>query len=109
MSEFMMVSRPRDVAIQRILSARCEQIERFGHTPESDLVTRPTHLPEVARAYCVRAIEDLQFSSGPQGRTRALADLAKAGATILAAIDRLLADETRDGEKYHPNPTGEVI
>lgn len=86
-----------ETAMARVLAVRMDQVARWGHTPDADLRLPLATLPEHARAYVVASIEDLQFSGRTKkGRDRALNNLERAGAIILAAIDRLLAEEANE-------------
>lgn len=92
-------------AMARVMATRREQVARWGHTPETDLRLPLLALPEHARAYVKDAIEDLQFDRGPKGRERAVAKLERAGALVLASIDRLLAEDAADLAKMLTPPT----
>lgn len=84
-------------AMARVLATRMDQIARWGHTPDQDARLPLVTLPEHARAYVVAAVEDLQFGGrSKKGRDRALHNLERAGAMILAAIDRLQAEDARE-------------
>lgn len=84
-------------AMARVMAMRMDQIARWNHTPDDDLRLPLVTLPEHARSYVVAAVEDLQFGGrSKKGRDRALHNLERAGAMILAAIDRLLAEEAAE-------------
>lgn len=86
-----------ETAMARVLAMRMDQIARWGHTPEDDLRLPQVALPEQARVYVIAAIEDLQFAGRThKGREKALHNLERAGALILAAIDRLMAETAQE-------------
>lgn len=86
-----------ETAMARVMAMRMDQIARWGHTPEDDLRLPQIALPEQARVYVTAAIEDLQFAGRThKGREKALHNLERAGALILAAIDRLLAEAAQE-------------
>ncbi|WP_225205062.1 hypothetical protein [Novosphingobium huizhouense] len=86
-----------ETAMARVMARRMDQVARHGHAPDKDLKL-PLHvLPEHARAYLVAALEDIQFAGRTgKGRQHALSNLERAGAMILAAMDRIQAEEDAD-------------
>lgn len=86
-------------AHEEVLAERHLQIVKWKHTPEKDLDAPADHLPRMARDLCAAALDDLQFNRGPAARRDALPKvrqrLIRAGATILAALDRIDAEGAR--------------
>lgn len=79
-------------AMEAIMALRCEQITRFGHTPEADLAAPANHLVKEVYRTAQMVREDHQFNVDPAIRQR---HLVKLGALVLAALDRhMLEQET---------------
>lgn len=82
-------------SLEAVLVERRRQIEQFGHTPQADAALALAHLPKLARQFAADAIDDVQFQRG-DWRRNARRHLARAGAMVLAAIDRLDAEPADD-------------
>lgn len=78
-------------AMEAVLAERMRQIHDFGHTPQADAELPLKQLPRAAARLLTAAIEDCQFQRG-DWRKAARKHLARAGAMILAALDRLDAE-----------------
>lgn len=84
-------------ALEDVMHCRLEQIERWGHTPETDRDKPLVAFLVDVRAYATAAREDLQFHDRqddrglPQVRQR----LVKLAALTLATIDRIDAERGR--------------
>ncbi len=78
----------KPTALQDVLNARLEQIQRWGHSDEADAMLPVTELPRLARDRVLAASEQLALR-GRDGLPIARDQLVKAGALILASIDRI--------------------
>ena len=95
---FVPVAAIEDVLAERapaawtaVLDERRRQIAKFGHTPQSDAALPLKQLPREAARFVNMAIEDCQFQRA-DWRTAARKHLIRAGAMILAAMDRIEAE-----------------
>ena len=75
-------------AMEAVMAQRMRQILDFGHTAEQDGRLPPCHLPKQARAYLEGAIDEILWAR-PGWINRAHLKLTKAGALLLASVDRL--------------------
>lgn len=78
-------------AMEAVLAERMRQIHDFGHTPQSDAELPLKQLPRAAQRFLTEAIEDCHFQRG-DWRKAARKHLVRAGAMILAALDRIEAE-----------------
>jgi len=85
-------------AMEDVLAERMRVILDFGHTPEKDLQLPLAWLPQEARNYLTDAIDEAH--RGPDRHAIARRKLIKAGALLLAAIDRLDAEPRHDREDH---------
>lgn len=69
--------------------ARLEQVTRFKHSDESDALEPLDWFARKARDYCGDAIDHARRGGDPEQLRIARLKLVKAGALILAGIDRL--------------------
>lgn len=84
-------------AMEAVLAERMRAILDFGHTPEKDLQLPLVWLPQEARNYLIDAIDEAR--RGPDRRAIARRKLIKAGALLLAAIDRLDAEPAHHSQE----------
>ena len=75
-------------AIEDIVAMRLRQIVSFGHSPEQDDQLPLITLPNQARSYVCDA-QDIMMRKERRFLTQARAKLVRAGAMIIAAIDRI--------------------
>lgn len=82
--------------LAEIAELRLEQVLKWGHTIEKDLLLPLAHLPREAKETIAAAIDDIQFHRGgpafAEARPRIRKRLLKAGAFLAAALDRLDAE-----------------
>lgn len=84
-------------SMERVMAVREEQIVTFGHTPQEDAALPVNYLPEQARKYLTDAKDEI-MRHAPGWQDRASRKLARAGALVLAAMDRLELEFSHDGE-----------
>ena len=78
-----------------VLDERRRQIAQFGHTPQADAALPLKQLPREAARFVSMAVEDCQFQR--EGwRIAARKHLVRAGAMILAAMDRIEAEPEQE-------------
>ena len=82
-------------SMEAVLAERARQIHHFGHTPEADTALPLKQLPREAARFVNMAIEDCQFQAG-DWRKAARNHLVRAGAMILAAMDRIEAEPVEE-------------
>ncbi len=70
-----------------------------GHTVEADLIRDPGHLAKAGRTHAVDAIDEL--NRGPARRVSARKHLIRAAALLLAELDRLDAQDSREAFPTH--------
>ena len=73
------------------MALRVQQIERFGHTPESDAATPLRHFAQELQRAAQAFTEDVQFNKPTEHMHR---HLVKLGALALAAIDRVALEQS---------------
>jgi len=76
-------------SMEAILTARWQQIHKWGHTPEKDAYLPMAHFARELRSAVGAVVEDVSFHR-PENMRR---HLIKLGALTLAAMDRLDLDE----------------
>lgn len=77
-------------ALERIVAIRHEQIEKHGHTPESDAQLPIDHIPLAARRYAQKAYDRLHNNGSPK---LAIGELERCAALCLAAIARIRLED----------------
>jgi hypothetical protein len=77
-------------ALERIVAIRHDQIEKHGHTPESDAALPVDHIPEAVKRYAHRAWNRLHNNGS---RQLAIGELERCAALCLAAIARLKQED----------------
>lgn len=82
--------------MEAVMAVRFEQIERFGHTLESDRAKRLDELATPIFRYTHALREDVLCHAH---RDAKILHATKAAAALVALLDRLLAEKAEDDEK----------
>lgn len=82
-------------AMEAMMQIRFEQIHKWGHTPEGDMLLPVRHFANELQQMAIAIVEDLQFR---RDLTQVRRHAARLGAMAMAMFDRVEAEISKQAE-----------
>lgn len=83
-------------AVADVVAFRVQQIVQYDYLAEDDADLPPDRLPRMAKERLVHAIDQIACAPDMRNLPAARKNLARAGAVVLAAMDRIDVEITKD-------------